>query len=75
MIVTFVNAGIIPIEQSAENALTTWANDNERKLSGMGLGQMLDSFRHRAWARAKMRTAAIGSAKLPNGFLLRWVEA
>lgn len=74
MIVPFVNAGIIPVEQSAENALATWANDNERKLCGLGLGQMLDRSRHRAWARDKMRTAAIGSATDAHGFVYRWVE-
>lgn len=54
--VRFANAGNIPIEQSASNALTQWANDMERKLLGLHCGQMLDRQRHCEWAANALKS-------------------
>ena len=53
--VKFVSHGNIPIEQSAVNALTQWANDMERKLLGLHCGRVLDRQRHREWATDAMK--------------------
>lgn len=52
--VFFVNAGVIPIRESAVNALAQWANDMERKLLGLHCGQMLERSRHRTWAASAL---------------------
>ena len=59
MIVPFFNCGHIPMQDSAENALTEWASTCERKLLQLGCGTVLPRERHRAWAHDVLPTRRI----------------
>jgi len=72
----FTNAGKIPVEQSAFNALMQWANDCERRLARVGCGTVLDRTRHREWAARRMADAVIVEREwtAPDGSKLVWQD-